>query len=1724
MKTIKDYLANPVKNPNYDAVYANAIGCPTAKSIANTLYTENEVTEIVDRILNLEDSLESLYTRVWGEYSPLTTTGNRLWLVKSTGTKYNPETKQKQTYTTTAIRTGDSKNGELGIPGTKYAAIQSLVMTLMMSFTKDMTFEAPVNSAKEGIKGQQVLDIDWDKLVAKLRGTDKSLFKYTTELVAQSQDCDLRANLYQVEYVTPTDELYSKVAREFLKLTKAEEWTKTEVPMKIGYLSGFWSSEDVHAFLSLLFAQESGLPVLSFPRGWLYVHRSVEAMHNANPERFLISEEILQKAFVYTDLPRYFSHYISGAELLALTKVLELALGEQKGLSVKEDIISFEGEVEITVEADGVYDDEQRRAINSVIYTLGLGNTINLDYVSGFGGVLLSMLNHLDAFEKNKDLTTFKWYRDSLSSAILFDHTVETGAAVQGDRQDYDEFSAKMYKLEHIVPLNTVKSSTGKGYSYVSTASGLQKVGGPEVAELALDILDQTRLVVLPKGDLPLIDGRVIHTKWSDASPIVYNQLAYMHYVIENMCGDDCNWIDELKELYPDYWVMSAYQEEEFLRLVLEYGVLMHSTKNTKLKRPTTTMCIASVPVGKNATLNALKSWRTQEASAIHKVEAILMPFGVYVPGEAILLESLGLPSVRQSSDSHFIESYGVKDENGKLDWAKTVLSFVDVNNQEYPIAYKGGGKYSMDFTTTTKFTCKGEEVETEGVYCVEGDIIATVGYENEEGKLYYYNVVAEKTCFVKQLRWVVKKKLGNAQGSTMKLRVVYNKVIGTSNDIKGRANIKTTFSGIPNGKSCVYNDLNASKKLTKGTVALFPSDTMKYPDLLMNTLDIAALCLRENYGSDAIKHMNSQLFAGSEESESLIWNPLTAASGGYDKLKQWFEYAYAQNLWVEYTDLEDNALATLFELYTNLADKGKQWKYVDASVVKEQTGADFTDKSGVCCLYTTWNGTELEDLEGNKRWVSLSNVLVFYKEINLVTGVIEDHFLQYSLCYAGTEGLKLYQPMKTELGSVRESVCVCNTMATVTAVVAQGVPGIYEPNPKLAAWLGDNTSRIKQWQHIQAMVNKTAILDDNKEALPVVSLTVAKSQQIVVNPALAVLIDGYKASKIAEGEDYVDLALRAADPYEYGVVTFEELAEIFSSVVLDFGVCHIYLPALLRQENEPSGQESLNGLILAVLVSAITGSKALVVSTQSKIKAAIVGLALSSDFLKGISQGQPGLGCKALGIFGIKADEFIILRDNRPDSYYMKMKKLCIKQGIINRGDDIDGVTVMDYRAPIVFVAFKKIRVVEPGSLIGSMINAYQAGVHALASYISAGDHDGDIYYFVPIPEELCGEIQYTTIQIILDMITLRTGIGALVPEQSAYIADHWKIKMPSAGAIKGGLLQKKHFGGYQRFDKVAKPDSTEGLSTKNIALLEASTKVPQGLRTVISEGAIDFSCNVGSMYQLSSRVVLLETILKADYSFIKDSEEITNQTTNSWMGSLSCPAVELYETELGGYQSPTFEACTKLSAIQSGGKIEPDTHTDVSKLIEEGGLNPARALGFISAASYGSYCKMLDEISKDTKQYYCYGSDIKDSATGIIYLLPAILDELLRGKLYRNDSGNVGLPKGKVKREGQIALAKAFYTWLVTYDPSNRLRETSYVVCLCDDLLRGILPCVLNKAQLAEINKVFTGAGTNTAAAPKEGLTLTERMAMKKESEGKAAANTLVSAHTPISDSVYI
>jgi len=1711
MKTIKDYISNPKPSAWVDSWYANEVACPANASRLNTKLTEAEITAKVQHLLDNPETLEQLYTEVWGEYSPLKTSGNRITLSKAAGQEWNADTQTNVDKIFYRI-SEETTDGVVGIPGSRYAAINSLVMTLMMSFTKGMEFKAPVNSQGVKFKDSGALKIDWVKLVAKLDNAGQSF--WTTGLVEAAEDNNLRQYLYKGVAYTPEDDVYTEVVSQFKRYMKMEEEVATPFDtVKVRYLDYNYHPSEVHAFLSILFSMATNKPYLTYKGGVEVVGRHIEAMFSANPESFKMSEELSNNAFFYQDLPGCYAHDITRAELMALLKVFGLVLGNKKGLRVTDNIISFEGEVELTVKEDGVYDEEGRRVINSILHHYWDKQNY-FDYVSGFGGLVISMLNTLHAFEKNADMTTFNWYRKHVSKAILVDHTIETGAAIQGDRQDYDRYSGKMYSLSHVMPISVVPAQIGEGSELVAGNSELHICESSDTAALAGDLFDQLGLVVLPKGKMPIVDNRLIYTKWSDVSPVAYHQLAHLHHCINTIAGENCDWISELKELYPDFWIHSAMQVEKFLELLLQYAVILKTTKAAKLKRPITRMAIAAIPLGPKAMYSALRRWDNDQYSLIHGIDVILAPHAVNIPGQGISLTSdMGVPSTRQSSSLHFIELFGVKDSKGKIDWAKTVLSFQKADGTDYPIRYLGGDKYEMVFDTQTTFINKGKNVKTDGIYCLEGDIIATVGFQAEDGTIYYHTIEAKNTCFVKKLVWRLNPKLGNASGRVMRVRVVFDKVIGTSNDVKFRENVKMTTAGMPLGKRVVYNELNKGKNITPNAVNILPSDTMKCPDLLMGMADVHALCLRENYGGEYIKTLNSSLFPGEEDDVALVWNEITAAAGGYDVLNKWFQYEYAQNLWLHYTDLENNTLAALKTLYTNQAKAGKQWTKTKVEDVKYYTGADFSDKSDVECFYTNWNTMQLESLDGEKRWISLSNVLVFYKELNLGSGVMEDHFLQYSLCYAGTNGLRLVQPVKTELGSVREAVCECNTMPTVTTIVAAGVPGIYEPDPELAFWLGNNESKIKQWQHIRAMCNKTSLLDLNGDSLPVIPLLKHEKGKQVVNPFIEELLAQYAEAK---GEEYVDIKLRAKDPYQYGVVRFEELAEIFSNVMLDFGSCHIYMPALVMQESEPNGEESLNGLVRSVLMSILLGTKETFASSQSKIKAALAGLATSSKFLKGCSQGQPGLGCKALGIFGIEAHELIIVRDSRPDSYYQKMLRLCIKQGVIKKGEDLDGVTVLDYRAPIIFVGYKKIRVVEPSSLLGMMLNGYQCGVHALASYISAGDHDGDIFYFVPLLAYLCKNVLYTTVQIILDLITLRTGIGALEANQEAYIGDHWKIKTPKAEVITGGLLQKKHFGAIVRFD-VKQPESYEGLSAEDIDLYKKANKVGEGLRNIIAEGAEDFAVNVGSMYQMATRATIVESFIKSDFSFVKDSDKLEEFTKDSWMRGLSCPLFELYETDLGGYNANLKQALDILVCLMNGKPVPDKAEELVAYNIKEAGLNPQRAGSFVNAALFSGDCKALPKKPKGSKTYECQNKLYTDNVTGILFLLPGVLDELLRAKIFRNEEDSVGMPTNKTKREGQIELVKAYYKWMVTFDPDNKLRETSFVVRLCDDLLRGILPCILEPYQLTNINSVFYSSASTEDT---KSLTLSEKMKRKREGLAKLP----VSAHTPLTTTVYI
>jgi hypothetical protein len=515
----------------------------------------------------------------------------------------------------------------------------------------------------------------------------------------------------------------------------------------------------------------------------------------------------------------------------------------------------------------------------------------------------------------------------------------------------------------------------------------------------------------------------------------------------------------------------------------------------------------------------------------------------------------------------------------------------------------------------------------------------------------------------------------------------------------------------------------------------------------------------------------------------------------------------------------------------------------------------------------------------------------------------------------------------------------------------------------------------------------------------------------------------------------------------------------------------------------------------------------------MNRIKRALRNLAKSSKAFSGLMMGQPGVNCKVQGYFGIPVHKMYILEDARANSYYQYMKRLCVKQGIITKGESIDGVVVLGARAPMPFPGYLEIEIVKPGSFKSRLCTAYQPGVNCLFSYINKGDYDGDGVLFVPVPKEFNDSIQLVSLELIADGIFLSTGKNWVAGEQKAYVKDHWEPKVLSAESLSNfRLLQAKHIAGLTRFDMQESSLAQQvaankpGVSKEDTAIVKTSAKISgrDGF-AYLNKAAAEVQANyVGWMYQMAVKGTVAIELYKTCENVLRNAQDMYNLLEPKPLGGyeertkgqfftqdLVAALFEIYEGgTLGGYDPSAYLALGLLIDVIQGTSKNPvlleaksdkaqkeTAGTYLKPLLNDAGLNGGKALQFYECAKFTKKCRDLTNPGLGV-------NSIEHDAIGFIHIASEVADLLGRGKLFRNKAGEVefNMSDPNSKTGLHFYLVEAYFRWQATYDSEGELSNNSVVIKHVNHVLWHTLCAILpNEDWVVEINKALrTNTGT--------------------------------------------
>jgi hypothetical protein len=1039
------------------------------------------------------------------------------------------------------------------------------------------------------------------------------------------------------------------------------------------------------------------------------------------------------------------------------------------------------------------------------------------------------------------------------------------------------------------------------------------------------------------------------------------------------------------------------------------------------------------------------------------------------------------MPSAQQGSDLNSLERVGIA-KDGEIDWKQTII--LPFTATEFPIQQNADGWF-ITINATSTIQGDNEEIRIKGVEVQKGEVVVSVAYVGEDGETYYHNITSKRNCVVKEIRW----RVGTLD--SLDVTIIMDEIIGLDHDLKLRENVKMTVSMTPND-DLIYNTLNEDVCLSTGIMLVIGQDADKSPDLLQGRTDIAALTARENGLGKFLKQLNAGM---SESDRQLMWSEALAAVGHYDGLHKWFNFHFAQSIWFHFEDLKESMISVQKEAF----EKNSNWTPITAPELEARTGVDFTGKEGLTVYVNNWDEAKFT-LGDKSRSVPVGQVVLFYTEDG------KDHMWQKCFCYVGTNESHVWGQAKVELSSVQQAVSVSSVMFNTVMLVNQGM-GKMKPNPELAEWLMDNVDKAQQWAAVQAMFSGSPIYKDGAE-LPTLELIDVGTEG--VSASFNDHVIEYESSIEAEG--YISVFKRVKLSGPEGIISFEELKQIFGDVVLQLSEFQsLYLPALWEQEAEPIGKETLNGLVKGLVNYLLADDVKGAMSRMNRIKRALRNLAKSSKAFAGLMMGQPGVNCKVQGYFGIPVHKMYILEDVRANSYYQYMKRLCIKQEIINKGESIDGVIVLGARAPMPFPGYLEIEVVKQGSAKSQLCAAYQPGVNCLFSYINKGDYDGDGVLFVPVSKKFNDSIQLVSLELIADGIFLSTGKNWVAGEQKAYIKDHWEPKVLSAESLSNfRLLQAKHIAGLTRFDmrksSLAQQVAANkpGISPEDTAVVKASAKITarDGF-AYLNKAAAEVQANyVGWMYQMAVKGTVAIELYKTCGSVLSNAQEMYNLLEPKPLGSydertkgrffteeLVAALFEVYEGgTLGGYDPSAYLALGLLIDTIQGKNNNPvlleaksdkaqkeAAGTYLKPLLNDAGLNGGKALQFYECAKFTKKCRDLTNPGLGV-------NSIDHDAIGFIHIASEVADLLGRGKLFRNKAGEVEFDMSTDTTGLHFYLVEAYFRWQATYDEAGELSNNSVVIKHVNHVLWHTLCAILpNEDWVEEINNALrTNVGT--------------------------------------------
>jgi hypothetical protein len=894
---------------------------------------------------------------------------------------------------------------------------------------------------------------------------------------------------------------------------------------------------------------------------------------------------------------------------------------------------------------------------------------------------------------------------------------------------------------------------------------------------------------------------------------------------------------------------------------------------------------------------------------------------------------------------------------------------------------------------TDYELKSNGKTIQFYGVQVEEDELLIELKYKNAEGQDLLQPVYAKESMILSTielttndrgtLEWEIK---GYIIRNKAKLRQLVKLMITPH------------YSSVENAEypEVVYNCLNTNADGSNNVPkvdGLLTGDSDKAKDSGKSYSDIAVETFVENGLTQYVEEVNK--FMGNPRKDSIVWNQFLAMNGLYDSLINKLLELYGRSIWLKQVDVEEGMLDAVEAAYLNKLnpeDPKHLWVKRDLQFLLDNDILTFAQALAIGLI-----SKKVVNISTQEYKYEYTDCTIITSNITKTGEVTEfdEVFIHYyqgdrHIMWQRTWGLvgnetygNVYINLKVEMSLLDQNLSHSYSMYSTAECLDSGL-GKYAPNHKLAYnFLEIARQNAYKWAGIQAMLQDQPIYCDGKK---VEVIKVFGSNNSLSKDFLALLDDDFITLAKANQVDFKTLVKRfegvvldfnvtsvtgleqSEVPAEFSIPTFDPTllntdidGSEGSSDNSDFnlitnkkfkGLPKIWLPAVYAQSSNVNtvggGEDSLSTLIYEGILMLIKGVKYEDFTGRvQRMRGACVSLQNSTKSRKRCYSGRKGIGVKIHAVLNTPVSDIWIAgghKENIADA----TKRLLKVQGFYDK----DGNYVVAVaRSPIAMPAFLKVVMITPDDPRYILFRGAHVIANPLLGYISGGDYDGDMYILIFLSSDEAQDIvSFLTIYDVLEIIELRTGIGALDPDQEGYICDHWfpktwkdHLKKDSNGNWK---LEMRAYSlaNFCSYDKVVYQDpkdqsyyfDLEGVVELNKKLMDDTLKAGGMVRTRHIGGNHNLAFRINVRYNLESKlkksqysydlkpniIKMLGTILSAQELFflnvVLKSSKLENYSLTGW---------ELYEgIPLGGLSWEGFRICTYFLELMQKGQSTID------------------------------------------------------------------------------------------------------------------------------------------------------------------------------------------------------